>query len=190
MKLLWSLAGLSLIIQISSQAFAGIELDGFVCKTKDKRPGIRISKTTAPCDPAQFVDSIAQDDYRSLHLSDWVSFTGAVYGVPIKVEVESISTVGLNRILGKWTDGFGSTYSFYTYDLMTILGPGPVKKYRTLGYELFPNFRNAWLVSITEGNQVISGSLQYYFENKQPRIEFCEDATNVAAAKCVTLQRP
>jgi hypothetical protein len=113
MKILWGLAGLWLITQFGAQAFASTELEGFVCQTTNKLPGIRLSKTTAPCDPVLFTDAVSKDDYRSLRTDDWVSFYGTTSGVPVKVEIESIQMVGLNRLIGKWNDGGDRTFRFF-----------------------------------------------------------------------------
>lgn len=190
MKIMWVLAGLCLSLQFGSNAYAGIEFEGFVCQTTNKRPGVRISRTNAPCDEAVFVDSIAHNDYRSLHVGDKINFFGAVYGVPVKVEVEAVYQIGLNRLLQKWVDETGRIFRFYTYSSFTITTPEPNKKFRTLEYELYPNSRNSWMVLLVENNKVRSGYLQYFLDSGEQMFNFCINATKTTPAECVVLQRP
>lgn len=192
MKTLGFLTLSALILILSSPVFAvGVKHSGFVCKTvPEKLPGIRLSRTNAPCDPLTFSDRRVREDFRSLKVGDWVNFTGSASGVPVKVEVESLQTVGLNRLLGGWVDSRGRGFHFYSYKSMSISSATATKKYRTLEYDIFPNSFNSWRLIMVEDGLVKTGSLFYFVphQDEAPQFQFCFDETKSAPVDCVILK--
>lgn len=180
-----------LMVKLASPARAALEMEGFVCTTKNGLIGIRQLRSNAPCDMAVFPDPIAREDIRSLEAGDWVSFFGASFGAPVRVEIESVQTVGLNRLLGRWEDEWGNYFRFYSYNSFSLTkNSGGKKKTRSFEYELYPNTRDSWRILLVEGERVASGRLNYMTDESGYWFEFCWDQTKTTPSYCSTLTRP
>jgi hypothetical protein len=179
-------------ILLSMPAAQADDLEGVVCYLANGGYGVRLTSEKS-CSYVQFEDMVTKDDFVNLQPGDGLTFTGSKYDDDA-VDIESISTIGLYRLLGTWKDTKGRYFKFADYSNVALYDPSSPDQVKTesFNYELYPNSYLRWGVSFTGTKSNRVGLLRQFIDNNSDtHFEICLYTDNLPNQKrvCSTLSR-
>lgn len=166
------------------------DLSGRLCYLTLNSYGIRLDKEST-CYRPLFEDTTTEGDYSNLQPGDALFFTGKKISVSA-VKVESISGLGLFRLIGNWRDNKGRYYNFADFYSLAIYDPSAIVKTESYNYELYPNTSQRWGLSITNKKTNNIGLLRQFNDTTgELHFEICLYENNLPVRKrvCSTLTR-
>lgn len=165
----------SLLILFSQSVAQAEQFEAYACEIAPGYNGVQILGQR-PCKALTFDNVVAFEDFANLEDGDYLVFTGEVVGN--KLIMESVDSVGLNRVLGTWKDARSRYWDFSDYVTLDLYDPKkPLNsRYEEMSYELFPYARHKWhiLLVSAQTNKVTVGDLrQFTTQNGDIRLELC-----------------
>ena len=168
------------------------EFDATVCYLTSGGYGLRPSGEVDCLRPI-FDDSVTQSDFSNLKPADSMTFTGWKIG-SAGIEVESISSVSLYKLIGNWKDTKNRYYNFTDYSNVVVYDPASPNPSKTesFNYELYPNSTLRWGLSMTSSKSNRVGLLRQFTDSAGLlHFEICLYENNLPVRKrvCSTLTR-
>lgn len=164
----------ALFILMFSAQLLGSEFEASICKLTNGDFGV-IPINEHLCLSPLFDDLVTQNDFTNLTPQDGLTFTGTRLST-YDIRIESISTVRLKKLIGKWKDFSGRYYNFVDHLTVAVYDPhitGP-NKGEILNYELYPNTPKRWGISFNNRSISRVGSLRQYTDlANRLRFEIC-----------------
>ncbi len=162
------------------------DFEAKVCHLHAGGYGVRINGESV-CLGVIFNNSAAKDDFANLRPDDGLSFSGKKYE-NYWIQFESISSVSLQRLLGKWKDTKNIYYNFTDQSNVVVFDPASVKS-ESFYYELYPNSAMRWGMSMINSKSNRVGLLRQVLGTRNVHFEICLYQENIPAPSrlCSTL---
>lgn len=169
------------------------DFDAGICHLSSGGYGVRPTGESS-CYRPVFSDAVTKDDFLNLQVGDGIEFSGEL-STATSIDIDSIASVSLYRLLGGWKDSKNRYYNFSDYSTLVVYDPASpnVAKAETFSYELYPNSALRWGISMASVKSNRVGLLRQFSDRYgELHFEICLYQDNTPARKrvCSTLTRP
>jgi len=159
-KIFWvSLLLLFLCIDTNASN-SGVSLSGLIIR--DTENSLSVSDVSGNRISVKAGDTITRSALDKLMTNDYIICTGIYHGD--QFYINSIQSVGIQRLLGKWISQVNDTYDFFSFSQLTLTPNNNSlsdREPRSFTYRITPSDNGQWSILFMNGHNVQVGNISY-----------------------------